>query len=53
MVIDDDSIINYRERKDKSNSKEIKESKRGIENIDYISVKGSVCSETPARITNN
>ena len=53
MVIDDDSIISYRESDDKSKSesKSIRES--NSENIDYISVKGSVCSETPARITNN
>lgn len=51
MFVDDDSIINYRERKEERNneveSKLIDDSEIGIENVDYISVRGSICSELP------
>lgn len=53
MFVDDDSIINYRERKYKDNDKEIKDSEKESEKVVYINVRGSVCSETPTRITNN
>lgn len=77
MIIDDDSIISYRENErerkeevdDKVKTEEIKDNenisnkeanienknddKKGIRNVIYIDVKGSVCSEPPTRITNN
>jgi len=51
--------INKRDNEDKSKAQSedsiinINENKRESENVVYINVKGSVCSETPARITNN
>ena len=40
-------IIKYSEDDDNKNNE------KDNENVDYISVRGSLCSETPARITNN
>lgn len=65
MFVNDDSIISYREIKDKSNneekeesyykvkSKEIKDSEIESENVVYINVRWSLCSELPRPITRN
>ena len=57
MFVDDDSIINCNENESERNNevenKLIDDSERGIENIDYINVRGSLCAQHPARITNN
>ena len=53
MFVCDDSIINYRERKYKSNKKEIKDCKRKSENNDYINVKGRYYTSNPWLITRN
>lgn len=53
MFVDDDSIINYRERKYKDNDKEIKDSERKSKKVVYINVRGRLCSATPPLVIVN
>lgn len=61
MLINDDSIINDKERKEERDYKVkseksviiIKDSDRGIENVVYINVRGSHCTATPTSIIAN
>ena len=57
MLVDNDSIINYRERKEESDYRVKSENKsndvRNDKNRSYISVKGSHCTATPPSIIAN
>ena len=52
IVVDDDSNKDYIEISVDNKEESKRDGNKIFENLVYINVRGSVCSETPPRITN-